>query len=101
MSENEIHMLTYSLCHLFTRCDRAVSYPAPTYYAHLAASRGRVYLEGYVDLFPSQYLRIFLFPFYLCDVFFSRDIALDNLEREACKIQTALNFTNSSPMYFV
>ncbi|KAE8746943.1 Argonaute-2 [Frankliniella occidentalis] len=46
MSENDIQLMTYNLCHLFTRCDRAVSYPAPTYYAHLAASRGRVYLEG-------------------------------------------------------
>ncbi|KAK3908670.1 LOW QUALITY PROTEIN: Protein argonaute-2 [Frankliniella fusca] len=41
MSENDIQLMTYNLCHLFTRCDRAVSYPAPTYYAHLAASRGR------------------------------------------------------------
>ncbi|XP_034237385.1 protein argonaute-2-like [Thrips palmi] len=76
MSENEIQMLTYSLCHLFTRCDRAVSYPAPTYYAHLAASRGRVYLEG-------------------------QNIVLDNLKREGQKLQTAMNFTNVSPMYFV
>ncbi len=25
----------------FVRCQSAVSYPAPTYYAHLAADRGR------------------------------------------------------------
>ncbi|KAJ1524220.1 hypothetical protein ONE63_010740 [Megalurothrips usitatus] len=76
MSENEIHYLTYNLCHLFTRCDRAVSYPAPTYYAHLAASRGRVYLEGH-------------------------NIKLEDLKRESKKIETAMNFTNMSPMYFV
>ena len=26
---------------LFIRCNRSVSYPAPTYYAHLAADRAR------------------------------------------------------------
>ena len=29
------------LCHLYSRCERSVSYPAPTYYAHLAAFRAR------------------------------------------------------------
>lgn len=37
--------LIFQLCHLFARCNRAVSYPAPTYYAHLAAARGKVYIE--------------------------------------------------------
>lgn len=46
MSINDLETFTYNLCHLFTRCNRAVSYPAPTYYAHLAAYRGRVYIEG-------------------------------------------------------
>jgi eukaryotic translation initiation factor 2C len=26
---------------LYSRCERSVSYPAPTYYAHLAAFRAR------------------------------------------------------------
>lgn len=47
-SIDDIQGFSYNLCHLFTRCNRAVSYPAPTYYAHLAAYRGRVYIEGYV-----------------------------------------------------
>ena len=34
-------MLAYYLCHLYTRCTRSVSYPAPTYYSHLAADRAR------------------------------------------------------------
>ncbi|EDW29146.1 GL18572 [Drosophila persimilis] len=38
--------MTHNLCHLFPRCNRAVSYPAPAYLAHLAAARGRVYLTG-------------------------------------------------------
>lgn len=46
MSINDLETFTYNLCHLFTRCNRTVSYPAPTYYAHLAAYRGRVYIEG-------------------------------------------------------
>lgn len=41
MSEDEIEKLTYYLCHMFARCTRSVSYPAPTYYAHLAAFRAR------------------------------------------------------------
>lgn len=43
---DELQALTFSLCHLFTRCNRSVSYPAPTYYAHLVAYRGRIYIEG-------------------------------------------------------
>ena len=46
MTENEIEKIAYYLCHMFSRCTRSVSYPAPTYYAHLAAKRARVYLEG-------------------------------------------------------
>lgn len=42
---DQLQALTYYLCHMFTRCNRAVSYPAPTYYAHLAAYRGRVYIK--------------------------------------------------------
>ena len=34
-------MLSYYLCHLYSRCTRAVSYPTPTYYAHLVAERAR------------------------------------------------------------
>ncbi|KAK4880346.1 hypothetical protein RN001_008492 [Aquatica leii] len=41
MQEDELEELTYHLCHLFSRCTRAVSYPAPTYYAHLAAARAK------------------------------------------------------------
>lgn len=45
ISEDELEVLTYYLCYLFSRCTRSVSYPAPTYYAHLAAFRARTYLE--------------------------------------------------------
>ena len=33
--------MSYYLCHLYSRCTRAVSYPTPTYYAHLVAERAR------------------------------------------------------------
>ncbi|KAL3282466.1 hypothetical protein HHI36_005650 [Cryptolaemus montrouzieri] len=46
MTNDDIEELTYHLCHLFTRCNRSVSYPAPTYYAHLAAARAKVYIEN-------------------------------------------------------
>ncbi|XP_031771668.1 protein argonaute-2 isoform X2 [Apis florea] len=46
MPENEIEQLTYYLCHMFARCTRSVSYPAPTYYAHLAAFRARALIHN-------------------------------------------------------
>lgn len=45
ISNEELQHFTYNLCHLFTRCNRTVSYVAPTYYAHLVAYRGRVYIH--------------------------------------------------------
>lgn len=33
--------MIYYLCHIYSLCERSVSYPAPTYYAHLAAYRAR------------------------------------------------------------
>ncbi|KAM3963737.1 argonaute 2 [Aphomia sociella] len=38
---DEVEQLTYYLCHLYSRCMRSVSYPTPTYYAHLACLRAR------------------------------------------------------------
>jgi len=38
---DELEVLSYYLCHLYSRCTRAVSYPTPTYYAHLVADRAR------------------------------------------------------------
>ncbi|XP_020290691.1 protein argonaute-4-like isoform X3 [Pseudomyrmex gracilis] len=71
--ENQIEELTYYLCHMYARCTRAVSYPAPTYYAHLAAYRGRALIQGV-------------------------DIRLDNLAAEQKKIQLKMT---ELPMYFV
>lgn len=42
----DIEKLTHNLCHQFPRCNKAVSYAAPAYIAHHAATRGKVYIEG-------------------------------------------------------
>lgn len=88
-------VLIIDLCHYFTRCNRAVSYPAPTYYgktlnllnlinlinkniilAHLVASRGKNYIVG-------------------------DKLNMSNLQREFTTrvIQPAI--VNNSPMFFV
>jgi len=36
-----LQQLTYQLCHVYARCTRSVSMPAPAYYAHLVAFRAR------------------------------------------------------------
>ncbi|KAI8422653.1 hypothetical protein MSG28_006425 [Choristoneura fumiferana] len=41
LKHDEVEQLTYYLCHLYSRCMRSVSYPTPTYYAHLACLRAR------------------------------------------------------------
>lgn len=43
---NQLQILTYALCHNYSRCSRSVSIPTPAYYAHLAAFRAKVHLEG-------------------------------------------------------
>lgn len=43
-SADDLQEITYELCHLFPRCNRSVSYPAPAYCAHLAAFRARYHL---------------------------------------------------------
>ncbi|KAJ8880835.1 hypothetical protein PR048_017306 [Dryococelus australis] len=76
MSEDELEQLTYYLCHMFSRCTRAVSYPTPTYYAHLAAYRARVYIEG-------------------------QKIQLDNLSEEQRRRSIKEVIYKDSPMFFV
>ncbi|VDK33348.1 unnamed protein product, partial [Dibothriocephalus latus] len=44
-SSDDLQAVTYCLCHAYQRCSRSVSYPAPTYYAHLAAFRARDWLK--------------------------------------------------------
>ncbi|VDO08985.1 unnamed protein product [Rodentolepis nana] len=46
LGADELQLFTFYLCHVYMRCTRSVSYPAPTYYAHLAAFRGRDWMKG-------------------------------------------------------
>ncbi|KAL1478119.1 hypothetical protein MTO96_035208 [Rhipicephalus appendiculatus] len=41
-----LQKITYSLCHMYARCDTPVSIPAPVYYAHLAAARASCYMKA-------------------------------------------------------
>ncbi len=46
---NELQCFSYQLCHMFWRCNRSVSYPAPTYYAHHDAAHARMLLQAATD----------------------------------------------------
>ncbi|KAH8379008.1 hypothetical protein KR009_002612 [Drosophila setifemur] len=70
-----LQQMTYNLCHMFPRCTRSVSYPAPAYLAHLVAARGRVYLTG-TSIFH-------------------------DLKKEYEKRKIVPEFMNRNPMYFV
>lgn len=44
-SSMEMYEMVYNLCHLYARATKTVSIVPPIYYAHLAAARGKCYLE--------------------------------------------------------
>lgn len=48
-SADDLQDVTFQLCHLFPRCNRSVSYPAPAYCAHLVAFRARHLLQDWED----------------------------------------------------
>jgi eukaryotic translation initiation factor 2C len=43
---NELELLTYWTCYLYSRCNRSVSYAVPAYYAHWASKRGSYLFSG-------------------------------------------------------
>lgn len=75
LTYDDVEELVFYLCHMYTRCNRAVSYPAPTYYAHLAAERAKV----------------------LCHM---KEIDWDRLETEG-KIEIAIKNVEKMRMHFV
>ncbi|XP_037520540.1 protein argonaute-2-like [Rhipicephalus sanguineus] len=46
LSPDELHNLTYQLCHTYLRSTRSVSVPAPTYYAQLVGHRARYHVTN-------------------------------------------------------
>jgi eukaryotic translation initiation factor 2C len=75
-TEDQLEQLTFYLCFMFARCTRSVSYPAPTYYAHLAAFRARAYIEN-------------------------KQINLSRLDQEQKNNDLNTMFTKNTPMFFV
>ncbi|CAG0894414.1 unnamed protein product [Cyprideis torosa] len=49
VSREGLLRLTFSFCHGYFRCARAVSIPAPCYYAHLAAFRAKIHIDDYME----------------------------------------------------
>lgn len=73
---DHLQSLTYAICHMYARCNRAVSYPAPTYYAHWIAARGKVYIQG-------------------------RKLNMKNLEQENKQLQVKAEIVDGNPMFFI
>jgi len=54
ISADEMQQFTFDLCHVYARCTKIASRPAPLYYAHLAASHAPWYeKEGFKEVSDS------------------------------------------------
>jgi len=51
MTSDEIQQLSFDLCHVYARCARSVSLPAPVYYANLAFARAKAHMMKYTGDF--------------------------------------------------
>ena len=49
MSMDDIEILSYQLCHVYSRSLNSVSIPAPTYYAHHSALKARQRLDQHLQ----------------------------------------------------
>merc|ERR1711872_542315 len=87
---DDLEVLSYYLCHLYSRCTRSVSIPTPTYYAHLVADRARKHhneLAGYESGGGS--------------ISGNSGGSVKLTEAEKRKIQSILEEGVKKPMYFV
>lgn len=55
---DELQALSFMLCHLYVRCTRSVSIPAPAYYAHHVAFRARYHLQRELGRFDINFFYI-------------------------------------------
>jgi len=46
LSADELQKLTFYMCHVYAKCPRSISIPAPVMYAHLVAYRARVHVDA-------------------------------------------------------
>lgn len=76
INADDMEALTYCLCHMYARCNRSVSYPNCTYYAHWMADRAKKYIAG--DL-----------------------LDLENLQNECDRRALKTEVVNDFPMFFV
>uniref|UniRef100_A0A915CI33 Uncharacterized protein n=1 Tax=Parascaris univalens TaxID=6257 RepID=A0A915CI33_PARUN len=53
-TSDELQAITFSMCHMYGRCARSVSIPAPVYYADLVATRARCHLKRKMGVHESD-----------------------------------------------
>ena len=49
LTADELQRFSFDLCHLYARCTKIVSNPAPCYYAHLAATQAHFYMSDFCE----------------------------------------------------
>jgi len=55
LTQDEIQTFTFDLCHIYARCTKIASRPAPIYYAHLAAAHAPWYEEDFKEDFNNNW----------------------------------------------
>ncbi|XP_065342636.1 protein argonaute-2-like [Cloeon dipterum] len=93
INELEIKRMTFYLCFLYARCNQSVSYPAPTYYAHLAAARVKLYCNNKFDDIDTSAGRD------KEEIYRDWKAATDRVNDETVK--NMKTFIDNNPMYYV